>query len=78
MVHFGSMPALRTTLLLVIALNLVMDGIRVFLDPQLLGMPGGLQSALEPAALLTLNGLIQFLAVVLGPAATGAAERRVA
>jgi hypothetical protein len=58
MVRFGSMLALRTTLLLVIALNLVMIGIRVFLDSQLLGMPGGLQSALEPAALLTLNSLI--------------------
>jgi hypothetical protein len=58
MVRFGSMPALRTTLLLVIAFNLVMVGIRVFLDPQLLGMPGGLQSALEPAALLTLAALI--------------------
>jgi hypothetical protein len=58
MVRFGSMPALRTTLLLVIAVNLVMVGIRVFLDPQLLGMPGGLQSALEPAAMLTLDALI--------------------
>lgn len=58
MVRFGSMPALRITLLLVIALNLVMVGIRVFLDPQILGMPGGLQSALEPAALLTLDALI--------------------
>jgi hypothetical protein len=58
MVPFGSRPALRTALLLVIALDLVMVGIRVVLDPQLLGMPGGLQSALEPAALLTLYALI--------------------
>jgi hypothetical protein len=52
------MPALRTILVPVIALNLVMVGIRVLLDPQLLGMPGGLQSALEPAALLTVYALI--------------------
>jgi hypothetical protein len=52
------MLALRTTLLLVIAFNLVMVGVRVLLDPQLLRMPGGLQSALEPAALLTLYALI--------------------
>src|SRR5262245_60020824 len=58
MVPFGSMPALRTTVLLVIAFNLLMVGIRVFLDPQLLGMTGGLQSALEPAALLTVYALI--------------------
>jgi hypothetical protein len=58
MLRFGSMPALRTALVLVIALNLVMIGIRVMLDPQLLGMPGGLRSALEPAALLTLIALV--------------------
>jgi hypothetical protein len=52
------MTALRTTLLPVIALNLVMVGIRVLLDPQLLGMPGGLQAALETAALLTVYALI--------------------
>ena len=35
-----------------------MVGIRVVLDPQLLGMPGGLQSAFEPAALLIVDALI--------------------
>jgi hypothetical protein len=58
MVLFGSMPALRTTLLLVMASNLVMVGIRIVLDPQLIGLPGGLRSALEPAALLTLGAII--------------------
>jgi hypothetical protein len=58
MVLFGSMPALRTTLLLVIASNLVMVGIRIVLDPQLIGLPGGLRSALEPDALLTLGAII--------------------
>ncbi|HZW32049.1 MAG TPA: hypothetical protein VFF52_15160 [Isosphaeraceae bacterium] len=52
------MSALRTALVLVIASNLVMIGIRVLLDPQLLGMPGGLQSALEPAALLILAAYV--------------------
>jgi hypothetical protein len=52
------MPAVRATLLLVISLNLAMIGIRALVDPQLLGMQGGLQSALVPAALLVLYGLI--------------------
>ncbi len=69
MIRFGSIPALRATLLLAIVLNLVMIGIRVFLDPQLLGMSGGLQSALEPAAMLTLYALIVTWAMQSNPAA---------
>jgi hypothetical protein len=58
MVRFGSMSALRTALLLLIASGLVMVGIRVVLDPQLLGMPGGPRSAFEPAALLIVDALV--------------------
>ncbi len=52
MINIGSMRALRTALLLVIALDLAMVATRVALDPQLLGMPGGPRSAIEPALLL--------------------------
>ena len=48
-----SMTTVRMVLLLIIASNLAMIGIRVSLDPEVLGMPGGLQSALQPAGLLT-------------------------
>jgi hypothetical protein len=58
MVQFTSRASLRITLLLVIAVNLVMIGGRVFFTPELLGMPGGLQSALEPAALMSLGALV--------------------
>ena len=58
--RLGTMPALRYWLLSVIALNLAMIGIRLYLDPQILGLPGGLPAALEPAAMLI---LIAFLVV---------------
>jgi hypothetical protein len=58
MAGVGSMPTLRTILLMVVAFNLLMIGIRIVLDPQILGMTGGRQSALEPAALLTLYALV--------------------
>jgi hypothetical protein len=44
--------ALRLALWAVIAQNLAMIGARVALDPQLLGMPGGLHIVLGPAVLL--------------------------
>ena len=58
MVRAGSMRALRVALLLAIALDLAMVGTRVALDPQLLGLPGGPRSAIEPAALLALGALL--------------------
>src|SRR5207244_4351166 len=65
MTPLRSMKEIRTVLLLVIALNLAMIGIRVSLDPRLLGMPGGPQLAIQPAALLT------FLAVIVTWATAG-------
>ena len=65
MTPLRSMKEIRTVLLLVIALNLAMIGIRVYLDPRLLGMPGGLQAAIRPSALLT------FLAAIVTWATAG-------
>src|SRR5262249_4855313 len=58
MARFGAMSILRSTPILPIASGLVMVGIRVVLDPQLLGMPGGLQSAFEPAVMLIVYALV--------------------
>ena len=58
MISLRSMSSLRTMLLLIIAVNLAMIGIRLSLDPGLIGMPGGLQSAIQPAALLAFFAVI--------------------
>jgi hypothetical protein len=60
MFRWASVRALRVILLLVIALNLIMVGIQLLLDPQILLMPGGLRSALDAAAVLALVALVVF------------------
>jgi hypothetical protein len=70
MLRLGSISALRTALLLVIASGLAMVGVRVALDRQLLGMPGGFQSAFEPAALLIVDApVVIWVARKAGPIA---------